>query len=129
MIKTLTLLIGALHLTTGAVMWVAPAFWYARTPGVVMTGPFNMHFIRDVGLIFLVSGSALIVGRLRGDATAMICGAAWPALHAAYHAWMWLARGMPVDSVAAANLVGIQLPAWVALFFAIRFAQKETQEC
>jgi len=41
MTKRLTVLIGTLHLMTGAVMWIAPAFWYARTPGVVLTGPFN----------------------------------------------------------------------------------------
>ena len=127
--KWLLGLIGGLHLINGAAMWVAPAFWYAQTPGVAMTGPFNTHFVKDIGLIYLLSGAALIFGYLRSDPTALVLGAAWPAMHAAFHFWMWLARGMPVDSEAIVNLCGIQLPAWVALFFAIRFAQKETQEC
>ena len=124
--KRLTVLIGALYLLNGAVMWAAPSIWYARTPGVTMTGAYNMHFIMDIGLIYAVSGVALALGALRGNAVALLFGAAWPALHAALHAWMWLARGMALDSVALANLFGIQLPAWITLFFAVRFAQKET---
>ena len=34
-------------------MLVAPITWYETTPGVVLTGPPNIHFIRDIGLIYL----------------------------------------------------------------------------
>ena len=49
--KWLLRLIGGLHLINGAAMWAAPAFWYAQTLGVAMTGPFNAHFVKDIGMI------------------------------------------------------------------------------
>ncbi len=35
----------------GLFMLVAPSAWYQFVPGVTHTGPFNQHFIRDIGLI------------------------------------------------------------------------------
>ena len=37
-------------------MLVSPEHWYFSVPGVTTTGPFNQHFIRDIGLIFLFVG-------------------------------------------------------------------------
>ena len=87
--------ISALYLLTAIYMFVAPQVFYDQTPGVAMMGPFNTHFIRDAGLAFLTSGGAL-------------------------HIWVWSARGCPGDQSALSNLVGIQLPAWLALFAAMK---------
>jgi hypothetical protein len=35
------------------------ATWYASVPGVVETGPYNPHFVQDIGAAFLVAGLAL----------------------------------------------------------------------
>jgi len=35
----------------GLFMLVVPSAWYHFVPGVTHTGPFNQHFIRDIGLI------------------------------------------------------------------------------
>lgn len=112
--------VAGLYLVTAVLMFVAPQAFYDMTPGVAMMGPFNVHFIRDAGLAFLTSGSALLWAGLRANRTLAVFGAAWPCLHAAFHIWIWFARGVPFDQVALVNLVGIQLPAWLALLAATR---------
>ncbi len=123
--KWTAIIIGGLHVLNAGLMWAAPDAWYVRVPGVSATGPFNMHFVRDIALIFLVSGVALIAGALRGSRAALLFGASWPALHALFHIWIWVGRGMPLDPVAFTNSAGIQLPAWLALTAALKLAQKE----
>ena len=56
-------LLGVALTANGVFMLVAPADWYVAVPGVTATGPFNHHFLRDIGLIFLLLGGALLVGR------------------------------------------------------------------
>ena len=68
-------------------MWFAPHTWYETVPGIAMMGPFNLHFVRDIALIFGMSSAALAYGALKHDRTAAVCGAAWPALHALFHVW------------------------------------------
>jgi len=114
-------LIALYYLGLAAMMWLAPMAWYESTPGVAMMGPFNLHFIRDVALAYLVSGAALFWGAWKSDKTALVFGAAWPCLHALFHLYIWVMRGVPFDLIAAANLGGIQLPAWVALALALRW--------
>ena len=43
----------------GAVMMLAPAWWYPRVPGVIETGPLNDHFVRDIGAAYLACALAL----------------------------------------------------------------------
>jgi uncharacterized protein YjeT (DUF2065 family) len=46
----------------GLFMLVVPSAWYHFVPGVTHTGPFNQHFIRDIGLIQMFLGAAFGVG-------------------------------------------------------------------
>lgn len=112
--------VAGLYLSTAIYMFVAPEAFYNGTPGVAMMGPFNTHFIRDAGLAFLTSGAALLWGALKADRAVAVFGAAWPCLHALFHIWIFFARGFPADEVALVNLVGIQLPAWLALAAALK---------
>lgn len=57
--RSLLLALSLLQLANGLLMLVVPQFWYSAAPGVVDTGPFNTHFIRDVGLGFMSAGCAL----------------------------------------------------------------------
>jgi len=107
-------------LVLAGMMFFAPMLWYQTTPGVAQTGPFNMHFIMDIGLVFLMSGLAMGYGLYRRDQTALVIGALWPCLHAAFHIFIWFQRGNPFDFVALSNLVGIQLPAWGTLILALK---------
>ena len=52
----LAVLLGIFNLANGLYMLAAPAGWYLAVPGITATGPFNQHFIRDIGLIFVLMG-------------------------------------------------------------------------
>jgi hypothetical protein len=79
-------ILGTLDAANGVVMLVDPAGWFARIPGAGDTGPFNPHFVYDVGLAFLASGVALVVFAWRPALRpAGLCGASFPALHALLH--------------------------------------------
>jgi uncharacterized protein YjeT (DUF2065 family) len=72
----------------GLVMLGFPADWYATVPGVIDVGPFNAHFIRDIGVAYLVSGAALVWLAITPAARpAAQAGAAFLALHAVVHVW------------------------------------------
>jgi hypothetical protein len=36
-------------------MLFAGPFWYASVPGASGTGPFNPHFVQDIGVAFIVA--------------------------------------------------------------------------
>ena len=42
-------IIGLALTANGLVMLLAPADWYAAIPGVPQSGPFNHHFVCDIG--------------------------------------------------------------------------------
>ena len=57
-----TLLIGGLVTVANALWMLAgPMHWYEELPAAVPdTGPFNPHFVRDIGCAFLTTGIALL---------------------------------------------------------------------
>ena len=103
---------------TGIYIFVLPEIFCESVPGVKMLGPFNIHFIRDAGLSYAASGLLQAWGWRKGFYSWSVAGSIWPVFHALFHLQMWVARGVPVDLVAAVNLFGIQLPAWVAFWAA-----------
>ncbi|MEM9495973.1 MAG: hypothetical protein AAGA09_08205 [Pseudomonadota bacterium] len=124
--RLIVFIVAAFYFALAVFMWTAPMTWYETTPGVAMMGPFNSHFVRDVALAFLMSGAAMCFGVVKLERNVTYFGLAWPCAHALFHVWIWLTRGAPFDLVAAANLAGIQLPAWLALFCAFSFFKKRT---
>ena len=66
MTKTLcigvALALGLAAAVNGLFMLALPEAWYFAVPGVTDTGPFNQHFVRDIGLIFLFIGPAFLIG-------------------------------------------------------------------
>ena len=70
-------------------MLYSPVGWYFAVPGVTTTGPFNQHFIRDIGLIFLFLGTAFLVGAARPQYRIVLWAAPtlWLAAHALFHLW------------------------------------------
>jgi hypothetical protein len=61
-------LIFTLWIITGAAIFLFPKTFYDVTPGVTLFGPFNIHFIRDVGLVYLSSGLIGLWGIKRDQA-------------------------------------------------------------
>jgi len=80
--------IGLLHLAGGAVMMFAPQAFYDLVPGMNEAGPFNPHFVRDIGAAFIVVGGGLLwFARDVRARPAALAGAAFLALHALIHVW------------------------------------------
>jgi hypothetical protein len=96
-VRALLVLLGLLHLANGLAMLLAPMAWYDAVPGVTATGPFNHHFILDVGMAFVASGGLLIAGarKTASAASFAIAGATWPILHALIHVSGWFMDGFP----------------------------------
>src|SRR5690349_1974979 len=86
---TIAALLGLGALANGTFMLVAPADWYFAVPGVTTTGPFNQHFLRDIGLVFLLVGGGLLLGAARAQYRVALWGAAslWLTGHALFHVW------------------------------------------
>lgn len=116
-------LIGALSAGNGAVMLAAGQEWYARTPGVADTGPFNPHFVADVGAAYLVGGLALLARALRPDLwPAAATGALFFAAHALIHV-VGLIGGRSHHS--AFEIAVVILPAAFALWAAFPAASEK----
>ena len=62
----LFLLLGVGMLGNSLWMLVGPMHWYTDLPAAVPdTGPFNPHFVRDIGCAFLTVGVALVWAAFR----------------------------------------------------------------
>lgn len=80
-------LLAALFLVNGLAMLFASLWWYGAVPGVPSTGPFNPHFVKDIGAAFLVSGAGLgwFAARPAQGWPAALVGTAFLTLHAVIH--------------------------------------------
>ena len=67
-------------LFNGLAMLAAGPLWYETVPGVSETGPFNPHFVQDIGVAFLVAGLALAAraGALDTGRQPLRGPASWP---------------------------------------------------
>ncbi|NRF69592.1 hypothetical protein HLB44_21550 [Aquincola sp. S2] len=109
------LLAGGL-LANGAAMLAAPATWYRSVPGVEFTGPFNPHFVRDIGAAYATAALGLAWRAWRGPiaAPAAQLGALFLLLHAAIHVGETLA-GICGWRTLLADVPGVIVPAALAL--------------
>lgn len=85
--RILLYLFSAVLWANGIAMLIAGAWWYETVPGVMQTGPYNPHFVRDIGMAYLSCAMALIwwgLEPVRGRSAA-IMAAVFLALHAGIH--------------------------------------------
>ena len=99
------------YLLTGLYIAVLPQDFYLNAPGVQATGPYNMHFIRDVGFAFLTSSAAIGYGIYSGIKPVMMFGALWLLIHGLFHLTLWMVHGMQLDSAAMIDLALVSIPA------------------
>jgi hypothetical protein len=106
------ILMGVAALANGLFMLGAPTDWYFSVPGVTTTGPYNQHFIRDIGLIFLFVGAAFLVGAAKPQSRVLLWGAPtlWLSGHALFHFWE-VAVGICAPSALARDFSAVTLPA------------------
>ena len=107
-------------IATGLTMLLSGPLWYALTPGVRMTGPYNAHFVLDIGFAFLASGAVLAVGAWMGARGLMMAGLSWPALHAGLHAVGLVAMGPASLGALGTELFGVIAPVIAAGFALFR---------
>src|SRR5262245_36148617 len=115
---TLAIALGLLLTGNGFLMLVDPAGWYAMVPGVPETGPFNPHFVRDIGAAYLVTGVGIAALGLDPRAGPVaLAGALFLTLHALVHIADAMA-GSHADHVFA-ELAGVYAPAAIALWLVL----------
>ncbi len=111
-------LFALFNILNGLVMIVAPEFWYQQTPGASATGPFNIHFVRDIGIAFLAAGSGLALGVSQKKLTAndiAFVSMVFLAGHGLLHLFEMIAMGALLNA-AMRDFVLIVLPVLIAIF-------------
>ncbi len=106
--KMLLWLLASFLVINGLVMLGWPEWWYHAVPTVRHTGPFNPHFVRDIGCAYLVCGGALVwlaLDPIRGWAAALT-GVAFLSAHAFVHPWDALAGRASLAHLAS-DFVGV----------------------
>jgi hypothetical protein len=114
--RILAVIIGALMAANGVFMFVDPPSWYGAVPGVPETGPLNLHFVRDIGIAYSVSGAAIIWGALGGGWRVTALGAAFLALHSLLHIGEAITGHLHDPLVT--GILAVHLPAWAAVVIA-----------
>ncbi|MFP6661571.1 MAG: hypothetical protein VCB78_08940 [Myxococcota bacterium] len=111
----LLLFFGLAMLGNAGWMLLDPGHWYTDLPAAVPdTGPYNAHFVRDIGCAFLTVGVALTWGafspRTRAPLTAV--AALFLMAHALLHVYD-TASGLLPSSHWELDFAGVYLPAIV----------------
>jgi hypothetical protein len=127
MARIVSALLGLLLAANAAFMIGWPRLWYQAIPGVTHTGPFNRHFVNDIGGAYLVCAGALIWWAWdRSKARpALIAAAGFLLLHALIHAAEAAAHGGA--HALLRDLRGVYLPALVAVWLAALPAPKSKE--
>jgi hypothetical protein len=122
---------GIAAVANGLFMLASPEGWYLVVPGVTTTGPFNQHFVRDIGLIFLFVGTLYAAGAMRRHDRVLLWTLAtlWLTGHALFHLWE-VAIGISAHSAMARDFAAVTLPAIIGVvltIWAVRDRPKETR--
>ena len=121
-------MLGVVCVANGVVMLVSPMGWYFAVPGVTDTGPFNQHFLRDIGLVFVFVGIAYLLGAARPRERLVLWAAPtlWMVAHALFHVWE-VAAGICEPSVLVRDFYGVSLPAIIGVALTLWAACEEPQ--
>lgn len=109
------LLLGLATLGNGVFMTIAPESWYWLIPGVPDRGPFNQHFVRDIGFIYILVGAAFIyrVVYVQHRVQLWLLPTAWLVLHAIFHVWEVIVGICGPESLVE-DFAGVTFPALLA---------------
>ncbi|HET6971957.1 MAG TPA: hypothetical protein VFH92_12580 [Phenylobacterium sp.] len=113
-------LTGLVLLGNGLAMLFAGLAWYDAVPGVTSTGPYNAHFIKDIGAIYVTCALGLgwFAWRPAQGWPAMAAAAAWLTLHVAIHVYDATCGGHGLADVQR-DFVGVYLLAAIPLALAL----------
>jgi hypothetical protein len=114
--RSIAAILGALSILNGAIMLFAGPFWYASVPGASETGPYNPHFVQDIGAAFLIAGVALAARAWRPLYwPAAVAGAGFMAAHGLIHLVAIVAGH---DHHTGFDIAAVVLPSALALYSA-----------
>ncbi len=113
----------AFYLITGLFIAVSPFAFYETGPGVSDTGPYNMHFLRDVGFAFTVSALGIAYGLYKRLKPLVVFGTAWLTLHGLFHLVLWFMH--PSMAGAVNDLALVVLPALLVTYLAITYDKSQ----
>jgi hypothetical protein len=119
---------GLANVGNGLWMLADPKLWYTDLPAAVPDfGPYNEHFVRDIGGAFLAFGAALVWAAVRPAFRLPLVGvtALFFAFHAAFHVYD-TARGFVDAEHWWIDLPGVYLPALVFAAFVWLLARPRT---
>ena len=111
-------LLAAALAYNGIHMLVAAEDWYRSIDTVPLTGPFNSHFVRDIGCAYLAAALGMLIGAWR---TQWLVPATLPALtflglHACVHVADALGSAESAQHAGIADAIGVYgLPLLAAL--------------
>ena len=119
--RIITGLLAAILGANGLAMLFAGLWWYGAVPGVTATGPFNPHFVRDIGAAYLVTAGGLgaFAWRPREAWPALVGAAAFLTLHAAIHIFDAAYGTRPLADITR-DFAGVYLPAILTVLIALR---------
>lgn len=123
----LAVVLGIALGANGVFMLASPEAWYFAVPGVTDTGPFNQHFLRDIGLIFVLMAGGFLVGAARPRLRVLLWAVPtiWLSGHALFHFWE-VAVGICSPSVLPRDFPAVTLPAIIGVvltFWAIHHSR------
>lgn len=107
-------------LINGTFMLVWSAEWYQFVPGANDTGPYNGHFIKDIGFIFILCGVGLswrLIDTVRGKSAA-IMAAAFLVMDAGYHFYETLVADHH-GAVLISDVIGVYVIGIISIFVAL----------
>lgn len=110
--------LAAFYLVTGLYIAIAPLSFYQNAPGVLETGPYNMHFLRDVGFAFTVSALGIGFGLANRLKPLILFGSAWLCIHGVFHLVLWIVHPNHAAPSALVDLVIVVLPAALLSYLA-----------
>jgi hypothetical protein len=115
-IVALAIVLGLGMLANGTYMTLAPESWYWMVPGVSDRGPFNQHFIRDVGINYMLIGGGYIFGALylKHQFVLWFVPTTWLSGHAIFHVWE-VVVGICGPEALIVDFGGVTLPALLGI--------------
>lgn len=117
-------LLPAFLAINGAVMLAAPEPWYGAVPGVTETGPFNPHFVRDIGAAYLAAAGGLGWWAARRGIGGAVAAAIFLGLHMFVHLFEALFGHHPASDVGR-DFVGVYLPTLITFWIVWRGVQRQ----
>ncbi|MCP5184263.1 MAG: hypothetical protein H6993_09890 [Pseudomonadales bacterium] len=116
MLTGLAVVLGITLVANGVYMITAPEPWYWIVPGVPDRGPFNQHFVRDIGFLYLLMGAAFIAGAVYDSYRRQLwlLPALWLVCHALFHIWE-VVVGICGPASLVEDFAGVTLPALLAV--------------